>query len=533
MTKTTISAMCFAFFAAWLHATTLKLAPFYTDNMVLQRDKPIVFLGIAAPNSTVGGTFMGKSADVQSDAGGKFKLILPAQTFSTLGTTATFTCGAETLSITNVVVGDVWLCSGQSNMEWNMGGSSIVSSNDIRAAYYPLIRRIKFAHVTAVDPIPFDQMKAEAWQPATPECVVRWTAVGFYFTRALFFETKIPMGIIDCNWGGTRIEPWTPAEAFNAAPVYSNDCATIAKRYDLFKQNGAAEQKWLEKFKAMSADERKKVRKPTLPWDRQSPTALYNAMVDGMTPMPIKGAIWYQGESNSGDPIYDKHMEAMVAGWRKKWGYTFPFYFVQLANFQDASDDPNNTGWGRVRQLQLNALYTIPKAGMAVTIDIGEAKDIHPKNKIDVGDRLARWALRDIYGQHDLIVSGPLFKSMKTENNTAVISFQKGPRSGLTFQSLFSARNRGYDLMVGKKEGTNRVEEVLTQQVSGFAVQDTEGKWTWANAVISGDKVLVSHPEGKYPVAVRYGYQSNPKVNLYNKAGLPASPFTTEDTPQR
>jgi sialate O-acetylesterase len=510
--------LAFTCVATFIQAAALRLAPFYTDNMVFQREKPIVVLGLADANATVEGFFMGDTAKTQTDSNGCFKLILPAKEASAKGVTATFKCGESTLVLKNVLVGDVWFCSGQSNMEFTLGSCGAFSTNDIKSANFPLIRRIKFNHETATDPVQFRYMTvAGPWDAATPETVSKWTAVGFYFARNIQKNSQIPIGILDCNWGGTKIEPWTPAEAFSKYPALSNDVKTIESRFEMLKKNAEAEKDHQAKLAAATPEERKKMRKPKMPWGQGSPTAIYNAMVDGLTPMAIKGAIWYQGCSNAGDPLYDKHMEALVSGWRNKWGYEFPFYFVQLANYQDASNDPANVGWGKVRQLQLNAFHAIPKSGMAVIIDIGEAKDIHPKNKFDVGERLARWAMRDLYGAKDIVVSGPIYKAMTISGKKAIISF-----------GYLSGDDKRQTLMVGKKEGIAPTAEVKEGKLEGFAVQDKEGAWSWANAVIEGNTIVVTHPEGKPPVNVRYAYQSNPKANLYNKEGLPASPFTTE-----
>jgi sialate O-acetylesterase len=510
--------LTFAGLATTLHAVPFKLAPFYTDNMVFQREKPIVILGSADVNATIEGSFMGGTAKTQADNKGTFKLILPAKEVSNQGNTALIKCGESTITLKDVLVGDVWFCSGQSNMEWTMGNCAALAADDIAAANFPTIRRIKFNHEIAVNPVPFMNMKVTGpWTAATPATVGGWTAAGFYFARNINTNTKIPIGILDCNWGGTKIEPWTPAEAFNAFPALSNDVKTVQSRFELLKKNVAEEEEFQKKLEAAKPEDRKKIRRTGLAWSHGSPTAIYNAIVDGLTPMPIKGALWYQGCSNAGDALYDKHMEALVSGWRAKWGYEFPFYFVQLANYQEASNDPANVGWGKVRNLQLNAFRTIPSIGMAVIIDIGEAKNIHPHNKFDVGERLARWAMRDLYGAKETVVSGPIYKAMTVSGKKAIISFD-----------YVAAGDKRQALIIGIKDGKSPAVEQKNGKLEGFAVQDKEGKWSWANAVIEGTTVVVTHPDGKEPVNVRYAFQSNPKANLYNKEGLPASPFTTE-----
>ena len=243
---------------------------------------------------------------------------------------------------------------------------------------------------------------------------------------------------------------------------------------------------------------------------------MYNAMIHPLVRFPIKGALWYQGESNGGegDGYCDK-MRALIGGWRKQWGGgDFPFYFVQLANFQGANENPaGGDGWARVRAAQNKAL-AIPDTGMAVIIDIGEANDIHPRNKYDVGARLARWALARDYGQKDVVVSGPLFREMKIEGDKARLCFDHAAPG----------------LMVGKKDGRAPAVENKDGKLRRFAVAGTDKVWQWAEAVIDGETVVVSSPKVKEPVAVRYAFSMNPEgANLYNREGLPASPFRTDN----
>jgi sialate O-acetylesterase len=239
-----------------LHATPFKLAPFYTDSMVFQREKPIVILGTADINATIEGSFMGATAKTQADNRGIFKLVLPAKEVSNQGNIALIKCGESTITLKDVLVGDVWFCSGQSNMEWNMGGCGALATNDIATADFPTIRRIKFNHEIAVNPVPFMNMKvAGPWTPASPTTVSGWTAVGFYFARNIHTNTKIPIGIIDCNWGGTKIEPWTPAEAFNAFPALSNDVKTVLGRFELLKKNVTEEEDFQKKMEAAKPED--------------------------------------------------------------------------------------------------------------------------------------------------------------------------------------------------------------------------------------------------------------------------------------
>jgi len=247
-----------------------------------------------------------------------------------------------------------------------------------------------------------------------------------------------------------------------------------------------------------------------------NPVSIYNGMIYPLAPYAIKGALWYQGESNGGesDEYYYK-MRALIGGWRKVWNQgDFPFYFVQLANFAQVNDNPEGgDGWARIRMAQVKSL-TIPHTGMATIIDIGEGPDIHPKNKFDVGERLALWALRNEYGKTGVVVSGPIYKSMKVEGASIRIAFE----------------HVGHGLIVGKKSGTAPTEALSGVKLKRFAIAGSDKKWYWADVSIDGGTVVVSSPMVASPVAVRYAFTMNPEgANLYNREGLPASPFRTDE----
>jgi sialate O-acetylesterase len=354
-------------------------------------------------------------------------------------------------------------------MEWTLG-QSLGAADDIKAADLPKIRRIKINRVQLAKP-EADAPIEGPWQVCSPATAGAFTAVGFYFAREVVAKTNIPIGIIDSNWGGTRIEPWI-------APENAEADAQL---------NGGL-------------------------------SGIYNAMIHPLVPLPIKGALWYQGESNGeeGDSYYEK-MKLLIGGWRKQWKQgDFPFYFVQLASFQAVSEDPaGGNGWAKLREAQRKSL-TLPNTGMAVitdTVPLAERDDIHPKNKYDVGMRLARWALGRDYGQKQMVVSGPLFKLLKID----------GAKVRLAFDHV------GSGLMVGKKEGRTPAVDDKTAKLKRFAIAGADQKWFWADAVIVNNTVTVSSPEVKEPVAVRYAYQMNPDgANLYNREGLPASPFRTD-----
>ncbi len=510
-------SLCFGLFASLAAAlvpvsaqAVLAPAPFYTDNMVFQREQPIVIVGYADANAEVSAAFMTAHAKAKADADGKFRLELPATAAEKDPQTLTFKSNGQTLALTNIVVGDVWLCSGQSNMEWQMTAFKSAPYNQaaIDAAEMPLLRRIKFKTAYDTDIVPFDRVQIrEGWCAATPKEVLRWGATGFYFGRKILQESGVPIGLIECNWGGTRIEPWMPIEAFEKGK-FDGERAAWAARHGRNAQSIRIANDFAAKRDAGLVE--KDAKAPSPLWNQQSPSSLYNTMIDPVSVLAIRGAIWYQGCSNAGDPAYAAKSEAMVAAWRKKYGWQFPFYFVQLANFRAPTDDEPGVedGYPFVRQQQLLAWRATPLSGMAVAIDIGEEKDIHPKNKLDVGERLARWALRDCYGQKDLCVSGPLVKKLVPEGSKVRVVFDYAD-----------------GLMVAKKSGVE-----LPQAIAGtpacFALKDEAGAWHWADAVIDGQSVVLSCEAVKKPIAVRYAYATNPhKANLFNKAGLPAVPF--------
>jgi sialate O-acetylesterase len=459
----------------------------FTDHMVLQRDIPCPVWGMADPGEKVAVKLGGSEGTATADAAGKWSVKLPAMKMNAAGQDLTIT-GKNTITIKDVLLGDVWVCSGQSNMEWALGSCN--AAEDIAAANLPNVRRIKFPHVSLSKPTTNVPGK---WEACTPQNAAGFTAVGFYFARRVQKETGVPIGLLDDSWGGTRIEPWIPVEGFELEPP-------LAKILEGVKKRDAA---------AAAAEN-------NAPLDPGQPVALYNGMIYPVVPFGIKGALWYQGESNGGegDEYYSK-MRALIGGWRKVWGQgDFPFYFVQLANFEKDRNEPQGgDGWARVRMAQTKSLQ-VPHTGMAVIIDVGEAGDIHPKNKFDVGERLALWALHHDYGKKDVVPSGPIFKAATVEGGKIRVSFD------------YAANG----LIVGKKEGRKPVEAVADGKLARFAIAGEDKKWVWADAVIDGAAVIVSSPEVPKPVAVRYAFSMNPEgANLYNKEGLPASPFRSDE----
>ena len=461
-----ILALIVATPSAVFSATTLPAI--IGDHMVLQRGQPIPIWGRDDPGTEVEVAIAGKSASAKADEAGKWSVELPAME---AGGPHTLTVkGSGEINVKDVLVGEVWLCSGQSNMEWTVSRSND-REDEIAAANYPRIRHIKIPHVAA--DTPRSDVNSRGWQVSSPATAGNFTAVGYFFGRHISKELDVPVGLIGSNWGGTRIEPWTPPVGFRKVPKL----ASIAKNLE----------KYPEKRKDGSIN-------------HQSPLALYNGMIHPLVPFAIRGALWYQGESNHGEGmLYHEKMKALIYGWRALWKREdLPFYFVQLAPYRYGGDPTRLPG---IWEAQLKTL-SVPHTGMAVTVDIGNVGDIHPRNKQDVGKRLALWALAKTYGRKYLVYSGPLYRSMKVEGEEVRLRFD----------------HVGGGLV--SRDGA---------PLSRFTIAGADRKFVEAKARIDGDTVVV-HTDGvEKPVAVRFAWHQEAEPNLSNEEGLPASPFRTDD----
>ena len=516
MTGECTRAMRFAAAAAVaLAATTVmadvSVAKIFSDNMVLQRGKPIPVRGKADPGEAVTVEYAGQKATAKASDKGFFRAVLPPLKVEKEGKELVV-AGKNRVVFKNVVVGDVWLVSGQSNSEmafcWGIinGNAEMAKAKD-----YPNIRQVKFAHVTSAFPVKYESCNKGGWKVATQDTLPNITAEGYFMAREINAKTGIPIGILDDNWSGCKIEPFVCDEGLKSVPKLAKDYEGVVKaRKDILD--------WackVAKLKEAGDNLGDAGAMPMMPnW-----TIQHNAMIEPIVDFPICGATWYQGCSNGGEGMsYVTKLQALIGGWRAKWGYDFPFYIVQLASYTAKTTDPaGGNGYAKIRNAMRIAAQTIPNTGLAVAIDIGNDKDIHPKNKYDVGYRLSLWALRDVYGMKDLVVSGPMFKEMKVE----------GSKARLVFDHV------GSGLMAGEKgPDTPGVKPTPTPdgRLRGFAVAGADKKWYWAEAVIDGKDVVVSAKEVSAPVAVRYAFRANPMgdCNLYNKEGLPASPFRTD-----
>lgn len=652
----TLAAVLMFVFAGPAHAE-VRLPAIIGDNMVLQRGMKARIWGTSDPREKVTVIFEKTSLHTVADTRGHWEVWLPP--LEAGGPFELTIKGANVLTVKNILVGEVWLCSGQSNMEWPLV-NTLDGADAVKNANHPQIRLFTVAKQTSVSPLTDVEGR---WVVTTPEEAAHFSAVGYFFGRELHQQLKVPVGLIDSSWGGTPAEAWTSHEALVSAPAlrpileryqssltappqtketYARalaeweeknlhldpgnkgeasgyaDPATLTadwSKIDLpnqietagmlidgavwFRRVVEVPESWSGKDLVLNLtpiddhdityfngtkigstgretpNSYMVPRKYVVPgslvhsgpnviairvfdsageggfsrggamsigptgsgesdvislrgtWDykvelalepkrpdwsirpeaigvsnQNNPSNLYNAMIAPLVPFAIRGVIWYQGESNAGRAYqYRTLFPVMIRDWRKAWGRNFPFYFVQLANWRARKTEPGESDWAELREAQLMTL-TEPQTGMAVTIDIGDENDIHPRNKLDVGRRLAAWALSKTYGR-SVIASGPLFDRFSIEDNKVVIRFKHA--GGLkTFDG---------------------------GPVKGFAIAGADRRFVWAEARIEGETVVVSSPSVPRPVAVRYAWADNPIGNLHNKAGLPASPFRTDDWP--
>lgn len=471
--------------------------PLFSDNAVLQRDKEVPVWGMAADGEKVTVEFAGQKLETVAKDG-RWRVELQPMPASPEPRTMTFT-GNNTVTAKNILVGEVWLCSGQSNMEWPLrdtegGADAVLASAD------PNFRLVRLPHRDVDEPQTNAQVR---WLPSAPESVPDFSAVAFHFGRDLRKTLGVPIGLIGSHYGGTPAEAWTDRQTFQADPelniLLENQARRVAE-FDL--------QKMEERNQKIKADHEAAVAKATSegrpkpggprlevpPMQNKSrPACLYNGMIAPLQPYALRGVIWYQGESNAGAPlIYRKLFPAMIGAWRQQWGEeTMPFLFAQVAPFKNMPPG--------IREAQLLTWKSTPQTAMVVTADIGDAEDIHPRKKLPVGQRLALAARALAYGEQ-IVYSGPEYDSMSVSGNRAVLHF----------------KHTGGGLVA--KDGDLR----------GFFIAGADGNFRPAKAEIKGDAVEVFSDEVSSPAAVRYGWSNVPDVNLTNKEGLPASPFRTD-----
>ena len=625
-------------FSTLVTKANVSIADIFSDNMVLQRNIDLKVWGNANPGEKLFVSFNGQKLRTKADKNGKWEVVLkPMKAGGPFNMTLQ---GKNEIVLKNILIGDVWVCSGQSNMQMKVSETNN-AEKEINNANYPKIRL--FTVPNTVSNVPIDNIPNASWIICTPETIKDFSAVGYYFGSGLQKEIDVPIGLIHSAWGGTCVETWTSKASITKLPKYESfapridayDVTTMAKKYEndlkealggFPKKELGMEEKWMLPSTNHSAW--KSMTLPTLwenagynrlnglvwfsfdvnltdqnldsmaqlhlgkiddsdiawvngqkvgemkwgnnveriypvpaqllkegknnitvrvedkyykggfaskpdklflqlgekkiplygdwkfkvdtvipdfkPFPNDVPSLLYNAMIHPLIPFGIKGVIWYQGESNTPrSKEYEITFPNMINNWRADWKQgNFPFLFVQLANFQKPQKTPKDDAWAELRECQTKAL-SVKNTGMAVAIDVGEAKNIHPLNKQDVGNRLMLSALKVAYGK-DIVHSGPIYKSMQSEGDKARISFD----------------HIGSGLLVKDKHG----------YINEFEIAGADKKFYWAKATLEGDKIIVWSDKVQKPIAVRFGWSSNPaQFNLYNKDGLPASPFRTDN----
>lgn len=473
----------------------VRLPALFADHMVIQRNEPVHVWGKAAPGEEVAVFFRGAQQSTKADSLGLWSVQLAPGREG--GPFELSVRGENTITFKDVLVGDVWIASGQSNMgfalrEAQNAETEIASAN---------LKRIRLLNVKQryADYPQEDMEVLQGWSPCTPESARDFSAVAYFFARELSRKEQIPIGIIESAWGGTPAEAWTSMHAL------SQD-ASLMPVFSAWSVMADAEARTLraqakEKDEILKTTRAKDDENLRLPWhpvlQAWAPAALYNGMIAPLTRFPICGVIWYQGESNTDElryRTYGRLFETLIRDWREAWKQgSFPFLFVQLANYHSGVDDH----WPEVREAQRKAL-ALADTAMVVTIDIGDPQNIHPANKQEVGRRLSLAARAMVYGEH-VEISGPLYRAMSIQDRS--------------LRLYFSHAQEG--LVVHGKE------------LLGFEIAGKDGRFAPATALVDGDTVILSSPKISAPAQARYGWASDPICNLFNKEGLPASPFHT------
>ncbi len=479
----------------------VRLPALIADGMVLQRNAEVPIYGNADDGEKVTVSFQGQDVSTVAKGG---KWLVKLKDLKPGAAAMMSIAGKNKIELKNVLVGEVWLCSGQSNMGWTIEKSTNAAPT-IADAKYPNIRLFTAPRLEADAPVADlkTAKKTEArWLETTPQTVASFSAVAYFFGRDLHKKLGVPIGLIHSSVGGTPAEAWMSEATLKSNPEFQSVHENYARAYERF----TAAQATYEKEAAQAKSEGKPApRTPSRAW---KPTALYNGMIAPLVPYKIKGVIWYQGEANASRAgLYYTLFPALIRSWRATWGQgDFPFLFVQLAAVGESSPGLTDNsgarkGWQQLREAQLKTWQTVPHTAMAVSIDYGDL-DVHPPQKQPIGERLAL-AARAVAYNEQIVYSGAIYDSMKIEKDKIVLQF--------------------------KHQGGGLMTPNPGEELKGFIIAGSDRKFHLARAVIEGNKVIVSSPDVPNPVAVRYGWMHSPVVNLYNREGLPASPFRTDD----
>lgn len=477
----------------------VKLPNIFGHHMVLQQMQPNKVWGLAAPGEAITVSIGAQSHKATAGADGNWTVTLDSLPAG--GPHTLTVAGKNEIKFDDVLVGEVWICSGQSNMQWSVN-ASYDPDLEKAAAKFPQIRMINFPQIGAQEPIWTHDDRQ--WQVCSPQTIGNWSAVGYFFARQLHLTLDVPVGMINNAWGGSACEAWINRDVLAKHLEYQ----PLLDRWAGIEKNNPKVIEELSSKSNLTDDEKKQLAqlKNQLTGNAR-PANIYNGVLRSHLGYGIRGAIWYQGESNVSRAYqYRTLFPLMIQNWREEWGQgDFPFYWVQLADFLAEKPEPAESAWAELREAQTMTMKALPNTGEAVIIDIGEGKDIHPKNKVDVGRRLARWALSEVYQVPGIPCRSPLYKSKDVQGEKIVLTFDNVPNGWRPFD---------------------------VNEPRGFAIAGEDKKFVWASGKILPDgRIEVWSEAVKQPVAVRYGWADNPVVNLFSAEGLPLTPFRTDDWP--
>jgi sialate O-acetylesterase len=496
----------------------LSTPAIFGSNMVLQQSHACPVWGKAEPLASISLSFAGKTYETKANEKGSWRVTLEPHPATSnpliMRIIEESPNGKENtgyITYENILVGEVWLCSGQSNMQWSVSRSQD-SDLESLSAYYPNLRLITIPQVGSQEP-QYDFKGA--WESATPTTAANFSAVGYFFGRRLHQILQVPVGLINNSWGGSACEAWIPRNRLHQcklAQPYLKEWQEKEKNYDYDKQLTEYKNR-LAKWEAEQKSGNAKGKRPRQPRNQMTgqhrPANLYNGVLHPLIGYGIKGTIWYQGESNAGRAhAYREVFPLMIQSWRQVWGQgDFPFYWTQLADYMNEVDTPGDSTWAELRESQTLTLQQLKNVGEAVIIDAGEGRDIHPRNKQIVANRILRHALVNEYG-HKLPNRSPTYKSHQIMGNKIQITFDQAGDGLYCFD---------------------------TRTPIGFAICGNDQKFVWAEAKLIGqNKVEVWADSVSSPAAVRYAWSDNPVCNLYRKDGavtLPVTPFRTDNFP--
>lgn len=508
LTRTFILVSCLLLPAS-LACAELRLPTVLGDHMVFQRDVPVPVWGLADPGRAVTVRFADQVKHTTADTTGRWRVELDPMPASASPRVLNIESDDQSLARTDILVGEVWLCSGQSNMQFGLahaadGDAEVARVND------PLLRLMRVEnHV-----VPRGEDVVGEWAACSPQSAKRFSAAGYYFGLELRRELDVPVGLIVSAWGATGGESWLPIEAIEHdaafASVLERDRQREADRPKLEAEHEAAVERWQAERDAAEKAGRPLPSPPRLPMALRPQSyagSLYDSMILPLAPFAMRGSIWYQGEGNVGQgERYHTLLTRLIDSWRGAWGQDhFYFGIVQLPNYRPIALEPGDSDWARLREAQRLTAERVPDTGLAVTIDIGDAENGHPKNKRGVGERLARWALSDVYGK-PIAGHGPVLVDVVYENGAAVLTFGDGP---------------------GKLRTSDGSD------IGSFAIAGPDQRWHWARAeVVAPRKLRVWSDDVFEPVAVRYAWSDNPpSPNLTDHSDIPATPFRTDNWP--